>query len=323
MAHVVCCGTGDRFLSPVLRRVYRFFNGVCLLLISIAQAAPFSHLQHLDPKARIDPQTGFRSDCTFCHRFDPAGVLATMPAQQKCDVCHLKPGFTPVHLTPTAAPTQYAGIVFSHASHFRRKFSWRIGCTTCHSTDGSLPKMIDCVSCHDQSRRMPPRAQMSNCRTCHADSREGPLPSDHTRNVKPAFHTETFRTHHAGEASVPDAKCFACHQNVTAAAQGTNQCTACHQVMRPASHTARWKDDLHGKYAALDRTACATCHRQDYCSRCHNELPRSHYPLPLFKNGAHAVPAMLDQRACLTCHTYQNTCAYCHLNQLTPSVRKN
>ncbi len=84
--------------------------------------------------------------------------------------------------------------------------------------------------------------------------------------------------------------------------------------MRPASHTARWKDDLHGKYAALDRTTCATCHQQDYCSRCHNELPRSHFPLPLFQNGGHAIPAMLNQRSCLTCHTFQNTCASCHVN---------
>jgi hypothetical protein len=82
--------------------------------------------------------------------------------------------------------------------------------------------------------------------------------------------------------------------------------------MKPVSHTARWKDDVHGRYAALDRTACATCHVADYCSRCHNELPRTHVPLALFKNGAHARLAMLDQRACMTCHTFENTCASCH-----------
>jgi hypothetical protein len=82
--------------------------------------------------------------------------------------------------------------------------------------------------------------------------------------------------------------------------------------MKPASHTVRWKDDVHGRYAALDRTNCATCHVADYCSRCHNELPRTHVPLALFKNGAHARLAMLDQRACMTCHTFDNTCASCH-----------
>jgi hypothetical protein len=91
----------------------------------------------------------------------------------------------------------------------------------------------------------------------------------------------------------------------------------CHAVMKPASHTARWKDDLHGKYAALDRTTCATCHQADYCIRCHNEVPRSHEPLPVFAGGGHATLALLDTRSCLTCHTFQNTCAQCHTGGLT------
>ena len=40
-----------------------------------------------------------------------------------------------------------------------------------------------------------------------------------------------------------------------------------------------------------DRVACATCHTADYCSRCHNQLPATHVPIALFKNGAHARPA--------------------------------
>ena len=70
---------------------------------------------------------------------------------------------------------------------------------------------------------------------------------------------------------------------------------------------------MHGKYAALDRVACATCHTADSCVRCHNLLPRSHTPLALFKAGAHANLAMLDQRACFTCHTFDDTCAACHV----------
>ena len=26
--------------------------------------------------------------------------------------------------------------------------------------------------------------------------------------------------------------------------------------MKPVSHTARWKDDIHGQYAAIDRATC-------------------------------------------------------------------
>ena len=82
--------------------------------------------------------------------------------------------------------------------------------------------------------------------------------------------------------------------------------------MRPVSHTARWKDDVHGRFAAFDRTSCATCHTADTCTQCHSETPRTHLPLSLFKNGGHARAAMFDQRSCMTCHTFQNTCAECH-----------
>jgi hypothetical protein len=142
------------------------------------------------------------------------------------------------------------------------------------------------------------------------------IPTSHTVNVKPDFHTEAFRMQHASEAASPNAKCFVCHQNVTPSVAARVQCDNCHAVMLPKNHTSRWKDDLHGKYAALDRTTCATCHTAAYCSDCHNELPRSHNPLPLFKGGGHAFPARLDTRSCFTCHTFQNTCSECHVNQI-------
>ena len=146
------------------------------------------------------------------------------------------------------------------------------------------------------------------------------VPLSHTKGVKPDFHTEAFRTTMQEESVAPDAKCYVCHQNVAASSAGTAQCNNCHQVMLPANHTSRWKDDLHGKYAALDRVQCTVCHTAAYCSDCHNELPRSHEPLAQFKGGAHAYPAMLDLRTCLTCHTYQNTCSECHQNQIVPQV---
>ncbi len=162
---------------------------------------------------------------------------------------------------------------------------------------------------------------MSNCSACHTAAQvKGNIPVGHTLNVKPDFHTEAFRVHHEEEASAPDAKCFVCHQNVSPSLAAKNQCDACHQVMKPENHTIRFKDDIHGKIAALDRTTCATCHSADYCSSCHNELPRSHVPLPLFKGGGHALPAMLDQRACMTCHTFQNTCAECHANKIALNI---
>jgi hypothetical protein len=316
----------------------------------------FSHNRHVDKQGRKDPATGFRGDCTFCHKFDQQGIFAKFPGHTECAACHSKPGVTP-QLTPalnaegctgchtpqeienpgftenrrlitqTAVSGRYVDIKFTHIAHFAAKEKFNIDCTTCHYaiprstslSDLSLPNMVDCVQCHDTSKSMPVDFRMSNCKTCHADTATGLFtPVSHTRNVKPANHTESFRIHHDQAADAADAKCFVCHQNVSASVEARNQCMACHVVMKPISHTARWKDDLHGKYAALDRTTCATCHQADYCIRCHNELPRSHTPLPVFAGGGHATLAMLDTRACLTCHTFQNTCAECHTGTLSP-----
>ena len=330
----------------------------------------FSHAQHVDKQARKDPASGFRADCTFCHKFDPQGVFARFPGHTECAACHSKPGVKPqltaaldaegcrgCHspqeienpgfttnrrmATQTAVSGKFVDIKFTHVAHFAVKQKFSLDCTTCHyaiprSTglfDLTLPQMVDCVGCHDTSKNVPAEARMSNCKVCHSDTATGLFtPVSHVRNVKPADHNANFRIHHEQDASAPGAKCFVCHQNVEASAQaaplsapsasGKDQCLACHVVMRPASHTARWKDDLHGKYAALDRVSCATCHTADSCVRCHNELPRSHTPLPVFAGGGHATQALFDTRACLTCHTFQNTCALCHTGGLGPQIKR-
>ena len=320
----------------------------------------FSHARHVDPKARIDGKTGFRADCTFCHKFNAEGTFGTFPGHQQCATCHSKPGMKPqltAELTAESckgchtpeeienpgftetrrfanerqiASGKYINISFSHVAHFKVKDQFDLHCTTCHyaipaSTsigNLSLPKNIDFFNCHESERAIKTEFRMSNCKTCHAASVTAlPTPSSHTVNVKPDFHTEAFRTRHESEAAAPNAKCFVCHQNVVPSVESRSvqtkiQCVECHEVMRPANHTSRWKDDLHGKYVALDRNTCATCHTAAYCSDCHNELPRSHQPLPLFKAGAHAFPARLDLRNCFTCHTFQNTCRECHVNQI-------
>ena len=304
--------------------------------LSHAVLSDFSHAKHTDAKERIEPATGFRADCSFCHKFEGHGVRAKIPTHTECATCHSRPGIRP-HLSGSITASQcrgchapeeievpitrtYGNIKFSHAAHFKVKDSYGLDCTTCHSAvqtssrlaDLSLPPMVDCIACHNTSRKIAAEFRISNCGTCHVDAVAGASPESHMLGVKPASHNESFRVHHADAAAEPGAKCFVCHQNMMPSVQAKTQCTNCHQVMRPASHTTRWKDDLHGKFAALDRTTCATCHVADYCIRCHNELPRSHLPLPLFKAGAHAQLAMLNQRACLTCHTFANTCTACH-----------
>ena len=318
----------------------------------------FSHARHMDAKSRRDPATGFRADCVFCHKFESDGVRAKPPTHTACGACHSRPGSKPHlsgamseaecqschapedienpgraaarHIPEQAISGKYGNIRFSHVQHFRLKEAYRLDCTACHSAiqssrglaDLTLPPMLDCVACHDTSKKIPAAFRMFNCSVCHLDPVGSVAPPNHMLGVKPPSHTEGFRVHHREEAAARDAKCFVCHQNVTPSLEAKNQCVACHQVMKPASHTARWKDDVHGKLAAFERNTCATCHAADYCIRCHNELPRSHQPLPLFKAGAHAQLAMLNERACLTCHTFENTCSKCHARTLSPRSRR-
>lgn len=318
----------------------------------------FSHKMHVDPKGRLDARTGFRADCTFCHKFDEKAQFATFPGHMQCATCHSKPGMKPsltaelteescrgchtpeeienpgftetrrfagAHQTTTG---KYVDIRFAHGPHLKLREKFGLRCITCHyaipnSTsinNLTLPKMLDCVQCHDSARSVNAELRMSKCSVCHVNSVVSQaVPNSHTVNVKPDFHTEAFRTQHASDAAAPDAKCFVCHQNVAPSVAAKIQCDNCHAVMRPKNHTSRWKDDLHGKYVALERTTCTVCHTASYCSDCHNELPRSHNPLPLFKAGGHAFPAKLDLRTCFTCHTFQNTCSECHVNMIAAS----
>lgn len=313
----------------------------------------FSHADHVDPHGRTDTRTGFRADCTYCHHFPANGAFATFGDHVVCSGCHSQAGMKPLlseksttadcrgcHRpeeieNPSAYPGhqelasyitsgRYEHIQFSHADHFKDRVSFHLDCTTCHyevasSTNLaslSLPKMADCVNCHDVSKNIAPSYRMANCQSCHLTAPSEPGTAILTSIVKPASHTEGFRLHHAEQAAEAGAPCFICHMNLEPSATGKQQCMNCHQVMMPVSHTGRWKDDVHGKYAALDRTTCSTCHMTDFCNRCHNQTPRTHFPLAQFKNGGHAQLAMLNERACFTCHTFANTCGECHVESL-------
>lgn len=310
----------------------------------------FSHAKHVDPHQRVDQKTGMRADCTFCHRLDAKGDYSM--GHEQCASCHSKAGMKPMlTATSTTADCQgchnpmaienpallagkpsvpahvisgeYKDIKFSHSSHFQHRAQFDMNCTSCHKdmaqstslANLDLPKMSDCASCHSQ--KLAANRRMDSCSTCHVNKETGIALASYSRLLKPAFHNESFRVTHRVEASQAGANCYMCHTAISATSTAQQRCETCHQTMKPASHTVRWRDDVHGKFAALDRQKCATCHVADTCVRCHNETPRTHEPLAYFKAGAHARLAMLNERACLTCHTFENTCAECHSRSLT------
>ena len=252
----------------------------------------FSHAQHLDKKERLDPATGFRADCTFCHKFEGEGfspgfrvTLSAPPAIPGPTSCLTSPPAppAPIAVSATARPErdnpgfskerrltgshQTSGsavnLKFAHLPHLRSDGAEPISCVTCHYeipqsqrlADLSHPEVLDCVACHDGQQELVSHFRMEDCRACHLEPREGVLPASHSRSVKPMSHSAGFRRHHQEEASAGNAKCFVCHTHVSPAVRRGGDCAACHQVMRPLSHTPRWRDAIHGKQAALDRQA--------------------------------------------------------------------
>jgi len=225
---------------------------------------------------------------------------------------------------------------FSHTKHLTDDRNVGISCETCHIgidektsiAQLDIPSMWDCTMCHESSRTSSDY-RISKCSVCHTQIAAGRKPRNHTLTERPFDHTAAFRIRHAEAARAPNAKCAFCHefvsglrprlQSVTRTEERplpNGSCDECHSVMRPKSHTIRWRNDLHGRMAAMDRVSCAVCHQPDTCERCHNERPRSHNPINAFVNGGHRFQAQVNQRSCFTCHEFTQTCERCHSQKL-------
>lgn len=228
---------------------------------------------------------------------------------------------------------------FSHSKHLADDRNRGITCETCHTgidqktsiAQLNIPSMWDCTMCHE-SNRTRDEYRISKCSVCHTEITAGRKPRNHTLTERPFDHTAAFRTRHADAARATDAKCAFCHEFVSSPRvrmesvarteerprpSGGN-CNECHTVMQPKSHTIRWRSDLHGRMAAMNRMNCTVCHQSDFCIRCHDQRPRSHNPINAFVNGGHRFLAQVNQRSCFVCHDYAQTCQRCH----SPTLRE-
>lgn len=218
-------------------------------------------------------------------------------------------------------PSYWDILPVNHGRHVRNRDGSAIDCVACHpsildsDTIGgqlSLPTMKECASCHENASLVGQEYLIENCQVCHktitADMR--PLARD---GISPSIvHSEAFRRHHEEAARAEDNQCRYCHVETLNAQQ--DNCSGCHSAMQPRNHrVVRFNETTHGRLAAMDRKACATCHTSDSCNICHNIPPRSHLPLALFRQGStHRTLAMINLRSCFTCHTFENTCMECH-----------
>ncbi len=198
------------------------------LLVSLAQAQPFSHRIHL----------GLKLGCITCHSSAPASTKVSdnnLPKPEICVGCH-KDGARSIK-----APRQTNVAKFSHAQHMkfgatiapaiakaldtkaylsppgppRAQLDTKNPCTACHRgletstvvSKANFPEMADCLVCHNKIDNP------FSCTTCHANDAQ----------LKPVTHTPDFLDRHtSGKAIADRTQCAVCHGR-------TFTCLGCHQ----------------------------------------------------------------------------------------------
>jgi len=131
------------------------------------------------------------------------------------------------------------------------------------------------------------------------------------------------------------AGCFRCHEMSDTASQGEakSACDVCHirdargtgiktmfasGTLEPPRwlHNAEHTPDFierHKQVAADDSKFCATCHKEDFCTDCHDGRvrPRSVHPNDYL--NMHPVEARMGTQKCQSCHREQSFCLDCHM----------
>ena len=216
--------------------------------------------------------------CDACHstdHTDAAKVQAGDEDMGKCAFCHL--GYKASDGNAVAElQIPRANLLFNHKAHIDRN----IGCAQCHGAVENLE-----LATRDQ------------------------LP--HMRG------------------------CFNCHQASDAASRGEakSACDTCHirgsrgtliktmfasGTLTPPRwlHNAEHTPDFiarHKFVAADDSQFCANCHKEDFCTDCHDGRvrPRSVHPNDYL--NMHAIEARMDTQKCTSCHQEQSFCLDCHM----------
>lgn len=213
--------------------------------------------------------------CDACHdtdHTDLANVKGGSDAMGKCQFCHL--GYQPSDGNRVAAlDVPPPNLRFNHKAHVARN----IACGQCH---GSVDEIE--LATRDQLPRM------KGCFGCHEMT----------------------------GAAQGDAKaaCETCHLTLADGRMKTMFATG--QLEPPrwlhnAQHTADFIE-THKRVAADDSTFCASCHKEQFCTDCHDGKvrPRSVHPNDWI--SMHPMAARQDNPRCTSCHQEQAFCLGCH-----------
>ncbi len=280
-------------------------RGVPLLAMLICASGVWALVPFDDPFPHIAHE-GLFPLCEGCHRGIETGIEADIyPDPGTCTQCH--DGEREKRVEWTTASRRTSNLVFSHQEH--RTSLQQVGdsaeCGACHRDPGDADRMAVAP------------ATSEACLTCHAH--EAPDHLSYERN------------------------CLACHEPVWRAANLTAARVS--DFPEPEGHRELQFISEHGGLGDAAPTACATCHSQESCTRCHAnassvpgitdlgrdtrilELVRDkppEYPEPADHENSgwewsHSARAVEDTDGCANCHT-RSSCAACHRGMAIPEV---
>lgn len=216
--------------------------------------------------------------CDACHSTDHtdlAHVKAGDDAMGQCAFCHVGYKNGDGNTVPTLSLPR-ANLVFNHKAHADRN----IACAQCHGAIDQLE-----LATRDQLPRM------QGCFNCHQK------PDSASRGeAKGACDTCHFR----GDRGTVIKTMFA---------SGTLQPP---RWLHNAEHTPDFLE-RHKQVAADDSQFCANCHKEDFCTDCHDGRVRPRTVHPNDYLNMHAIEARMETQKCQSCHREQSFCVDCHL----------
>lgn len=244
-----------------------------------------------------------KQQCTDCHaeaRTSRDARDRLLPSPVTCDRCHgsdhgdlnaVKAGTTSLGSCAFCHEGYAAGdgnrvarlelprpnLVFDHQKHASRN----IGCAQCHgdvgqvglATRDQLPRMRGCFNCHAHPDAANRGNAKNSCETCHLKG--GAAEGGLLRTRFPS-----------GEMTPP-------------------------RWMHNAAHDADFLA-RHKYVAANDARFCGNCHKEDFCTDCHDGRVRPRNIHPNDYLSMHAVEGRLAMQKCTSCHREQSFCLGCH-----------
>lgn len=247
----------------------------------------------------LDSANLSRSECQACHgdELDSPIVLHRIHLQSEllpglaCHDCHQRVDLT---TRGNVAMTRWVDVGFCKKCHSKfpggspgsamSKADFDLDCTVCHTGANAFrhePKYL--------SQIIAPR----DCKGCHG-GRVLPWTYLHERN-------DWLQTHGREAFTVGKENCFQCHDF------GLKFCDTCH-ALKPPTHLPpdQWKTN-HPDAARADTRACYTCHKINFCKKCHLGHDAGWIQ-------RHSVSVQEKGTAsCEKCHSL-SFCSYCHAN---------